>query len=70
MTKFKVLSLKIYIYLTLKSLHFVTGYSAARDTNMGTPFVRAINDVFRAHAKSDDILSLLTRVGILVDLLF
>ena len=40
----------------------VAGFSAARDTRRGTPFVRAIHDVFRAHAKSDDILSLLTRV--------
>ena len=54
----------IKIYLSRKSWHLVAGYTAARDTNTGTPFVRAINDVFRAHAKSDDIGGLLIRVEI------
>ena len=47
-----------------KSWYFVKGYSAARDIKQGTPFVRAINDVFQAHAKSDDIGGLLIRVEI------
>ena len=54
----------IKIYLSRKSWHLVAGYTAARDTNTGTPFVRAINDVFQAHAKSDDIGGLLIRVEI------
>ena len=49
-----------------ESSHCVTGYEAVRDENRGSPFIRAIHDVFRDHAKSDDILSLLTRVDIIV----
>ena len=52
--------------LTGKSRHFVKGYSAARDTNRGTLFVRAVNEVFRAHAKSEHLLDLLTLVWIII----
>ena len=57
MTKIRAPSIKNRV-----GSEIVAGFSAARDTRRGTPFVRAIHDVFRAHAKSDDILSLLTRV--------
>ena len=61
-TNFIVVPLKINLFR--KSWHLVAGHSAARDTNRGTPFVRAINDVFLAHAKSEHLLDLLTLVGI------
>ena len=38
------------------------GHAASRDTKAGTLFVRSIYDVFREHAKTNDILALMTLV--------
>ena len=49
-------------YIKSVMLAYSLGHAATRDTNCGTLFVRSIYDVFREHAKTKDILSLMTRV--------
>ena len=43
-------------------LVYSLGHAAARDTTSGTLFVKSIHDVFREHAKTKDILTLMTQV--------